>query len=437
LYPETWRFGTASPSNASEESQSAYLINKYTKNARTSIVALSRKGGLPSLMSPSGTSLPAPASTPTPKGGENQGRGFHSEPRPTAEDAAPAKKNQQGYSQLDDDGGSEQEENFGTELVLLPSIPKQIEINNNEDVSVGIFEKPKTRRKGFGGMLKRQAIESSRVPSQELQVVTLGYEPSKVPFQELPVVALSYDENADLKQNTDDTDDSDSGLYYNPKASNWDASDEESKTGEHDNDHLFSFHKTATQKKRRLVIMLVLLVLSCLAVGLPAYFKLVKDASSNPSQVFEESECVNGYSGQTEFSERYSTIRKYLMLTTSEEVSNIDDVASPQRKALCWLADFDRRQVGINKGNIPALAQRYTLAVIYYSLVDEDSDDTISLSKTDFLSSSHECDWSVIMCSIPEIVTALLLADKVLTGMLPAEVGNLEHLGESESSKIF
>jgi hypothetical protein len=373
-------------------------------------------------MSPGGSSLPAP----TPKGGENQGRGFHSEPRPrpTDGDLAQTKKNQQGYSQLDDDGGSEQEENFGTELVLLPSIPKQIEINSNEDASVSVFEKPKTRRNRFGGMLKRQA---------KLPVVELTYEPYKVPFQELPVVALSYDENADLKQSTDDTDDSDSGLYYNAKASKWD----ESKTGEHENDHLFSSHKTAAQKKRRLVIMLVLLVLSCLAVGLPSYFKMVKDTSSNPSEVFEESECVNGHSDETEFSERYSTIRKYLMATTSVEVLNIDDVASPQRKALCWLADFDKRQVGINKGNIPALAQRYILAVIYYSLVDEDSDDTTSLSKTDFLSSSHECDWSVTMCSIPEIVTALLLADKVLTGMLPAEVGNLEHLGESENSKYF
>jgi hypothetical protein len=176
--------------------------------------------------------------------------------------------------------------------------------------------------------------------------------------------------------------------------------------------------------------MLVLLVAFCLTVGLSIYFKMAKDTGANKFQLVETSECVYRNTENLAFSERYTTIRKYLTIANAGDTAMIDDPGTPQRKSLCWISDFDERQLSLSKGNFQALVQRYTLGVIYYSLVNEETDDPGSLSNTDFLSSSNECDWGVIMCGVPNTVTALLLADKFLSGSLPAEVGNLMHLCE-------
>jgi hypothetical protein len=107
----------------------------------------------------------------------------------------------------------------------------------------------------------------------------------------------------------------------------------------------------------------------------------------------------------------------------------IDVLDSPQRKALCWLSEFDDYNISTSEENEQAIIQRYSLAVIYFStqtVVNIAS--SSSLAGTNYLSSEHECDWDVIKCTKEDNVSALMLSDKQLEGALPAEVGNLVHL---------
>ena len=106
----------------------------------------------------------------------------------------------------------------------------------------------------------------------------------------------------------------------------------------------------------------------------------------------------------------------------------LDIVGTPQRKALCWLADFDERQMPIDEVDAEAVLQRYTMAVLYFSLSNDILIDPVSLRSTDFLSAKHECDWDVTMCGKEDVVTALLLADKKIEGELPVEIANLKNL---------
>ena len=108
--------------------------------------------------------------------------------------------------------------------------------------------------------------------------------------------------------------------------------------------------------------------------------------------------------------------------------NQVDEPGTAQRKALCWIADFDTSISEIEATNIPAIIQRYTMAVLYYSMVDEDIESERSLKGSDYLSPSHECEWSVVMCGLPKTVTALLLSDKDLRGSIPPEIANLASL---------
>lgn len=408
LYPELWRYEPGSPSEASSESQSEYLINKYTKKDLSKKRIYSLSVG----RNQAGDGVTTDRIHNTPLGSSIHVETFSSEPRVNNISGGIRGKRQnkqKGYSQLEDDMEGEQE--YGTELILVPRVQDHIDVHNKTDISGG--SGTPTKRRGLGKCLRGQPVSSS----------------SKVPFQELPVVAVSYDDSADLKQSTGDTD-SDSELGFNTKASKWDNFDQDSKTGEHDNLYLISPRGSRSRKKLILASMLLCLVVFCLSVGLPIYFTMGKGKELNNFELVENSQCVNRGTEDAVFSERYTTILKYLTITKVGNPDQLDSPGSPQRKSLCWLSDFDERQLSLTNDNIQALVQRYTLGVIYYSLVTEESDNSGNLKKTDFLSSSNECDWDVIMCNIPNKVTALLLADKSLSGSIPAEVGNLGHLCE-------
>jgi hypothetical protein len=413
LYPDAWRqYLHDSPSSASSESQSAYLIHKKTKNSVPAMEVIPRKRAMSSQANQPGKSG-GTFSTPEPKAAGNQGGMFDTEPQPNIPNPSNEKipNKEIGYSQLED----EEQANHGTELILIPRIPKQIEISSNRCFLGGGFESPRLKRKGLAGLLRRTVAGSAVVP-----------------LQELPIVAVSFEDSVDLKQSTGDTTDSNSGMLYNAKASKWDALHKDSKGEDNSNDFLLPRSGAKSRNKWRVVIMLVCLVVFCLTMGLPIYFKMGKGDETESLSLIHTSECVNADSEQTGFSERYSTIRKYLIVTVKQgDVSMIDKPETPQRKALCWIADFDQAQLATSKGNMPAFVQRYTLAVVFYALINAGSDRlATSLSNTDFLSSSHECDWGVIMCSVPETVTALLLGDKQLAGKLPSELGNLADLCE-------
>ena len=118
------------------------------------------------------------------------------------------------------------------------------------------------------------------------------------------------------------------------------------------------------------------------------------------------------------------------MNTSVGVASKVDTPGSPQRKALCWVADYDLLMVSVQGNNIFALLQRYTMGVIYFSLVSEngDKDSDRSLTNTDFLSPSHECEWGLVLCGTQQTVTALLMEDKMLRGPFPVEIANLGNL---------
>ena len=183
-----------------------------------------------------------------------------------------------------------------------------------------------------------------------------------------------------------------------------------------------------SQTKRRLcpVSFLLCLFLCGLGAGLPIYLLLFhgnKDVAF--LHAIESSNCATEESNGT-FSSRYLSIWQELRRSTvGSSMMNVAE--SPQRKSLCWLSDFDARQ--LHESNLSELVQRYTLGVLFFALASKESDDPSSLRNSDFLSDTHECEWGVTLCNNGQI-TALLMADTFLEGVLPDEIANLSDLSE-------
>ena len=81
----------------------------------------------------------------------------------------------------------------------------------------------------------------------------------------------------------------------------------------------------------------------------------------------------------------------------SPDPSILDDVASPQYKALDWLASEFDETFGSNADldeevTARRIANRYTLAVLYFATDGEDS----WLNESNFLSLNHECAWNYV-----------------------------------------
>eukprot|EP00536_Pseudo-nitzschia_multiseries_P005671 jgi/Psemu1/254720/estExt_Genewise1Plus.C_1090018 len=109
----------------------------------------------------------------------------------------------------------------------------------------------------------------------------------------------------------------------------------------------------------------------------------------------------------------------------------MDEFDTPQRKALCWISEFDAYTIDVNEGNEEEIIQRYSLAVIYFSTVDsgeKSEENPGSLKHSDFLSAKHECDWDGIMCNQFHAVSILRLSNYFLSGSLPPEIGELKAL---------
>ena len=346
------------------------------------------------------------------------------------------------YLQLGDEG-SLQQHSVGTEIMALP---KSIEVRV-EDTIWGRQELNKGSEKThdcMGGVLQR-------------------FRTKKVPFQELNGDVFSYDESFDLdlqedesiiKKATSETEESDSGIHLAGHVSSWDRFERDNASDCEDDEILISSSFKNSKKRRRkrtwIIWVLVCSVIICLAGGLPIYFYFTKQqghpdsvsASQAPTQApqltqipfsgqMDYDTCVSLHGDQaSDYSKRYFAIRQLLRLMSVGRTALIDEPKSAQRKALCWLSESDGYKIDISEGNEFAIIQRYSLAVLYHSLVKEDDDFTDSLVNTDFLSEAPECEWDVIMCSKPGVVSALLLSDKNLSGNLPPEVGNLEGLSK-------
>ena len=236
-----------------------------------------------------------------------------------------------------------------------------------------------------------------------------------------------------------------------PGRFDWDALCENSPHHFDDTDfEVSSSHETKTICKVWAIWVLVGAVFVCIASSLTIYLTMMENegiASTSFDQPFFDNfgmgECKNhNYNNSRYVSDRYDTIRNYLKMHSTGDVAMMDQPGSPQREALCWISEFD--DYHINGGNEEAITQRYSLAVMYFALIERSNifdhsssgrekiiDNNFgSLRTIDFLSPQHECDWDAIMCNSSRSVTILRLSKKSLTGNLPPEIGNLRSLSE-------
>jgi hypothetical protein len=353
------------------------------------------------------------------------------------------RQRQTSYLQLGDEG-SLQQNSVGTEIMALPK-SIEVRIEGYDATSAEKEQSEHVTQDCMGGVLQR-------------------FRSKKVPFQELDGDVFSCNESFDIdsqgneyiiKKGTSETEDTDSGIHVPGRGSSWDRFDRECASDCDDDEILISTSLKQVSRRRYkrmwMVWVLVCSVVICLAVGLPVYFYFThkedrSDSMTVPVAPTESPIALNPIgTGQLEYdtcillhgdhasnySERYFTIRQLLRLMSVGRTAMIDQPETPQRKALCWLAEDDAYSIDASKGNEFAVIQRYSLAVLYHSFVSADDSFPDSLSNTDFLSATPECEWDVIMCSEPGVVSALLLSDKNLNGRLPPEIGNLEGLSKS------
>ncbi|KAG7361841.1 leucine rich repeat LRR-containing protein [Nitzschia inconspicua] len=341
------------------------------------------------------------------------------------------------YLQLGDDG-SLQQMNVGTEVMALP---KSIEVRLEE--STCHEKQPQELGNDcFGKALHRFRSNSSQGDEDEL---------------------VSIEEQNDmgiLKKSTSETEDTDSGIHFPRMTSGWDRFERDVDSDCGDNEILItsSSKKRRVRKQSRLWILWVLVcaVIICLSGGLPVYFYMTSQPTessadvtvvdletTSPNSTFQQypsvpldfDNCIllNGDLPSV-YSQRYQTIRQYLRLLSVGRTAMVDQPETPQRKALCWLAEYDPYQIDVGVATRAAIIQRYSLAVLYFSLASTDLVSENILLNSNFLSAQHECTWDAIMCSRPGVVSALLLSDKNLRGELPAEIGNLQGLSFLELS---
>mmetsp|Transcript_48204 Transcript_48204/g.72889 ORF Transcript_48204/g.72889 Transcript_48204/m.72889 type:complete len:405 (-) Transcript_48204:158-1372(-) len=177
---------------------------------------------------------------------------------------------------------------------------------------------------------------------------------------------------------------------------------------------------------------LFILILPCLAAAIGACIVIplgILDLarSWNRDKYTKESDSHSGSES------RYEEIRKVVSSVSTSE--SLDDMSSPQNRALEWLCFHDELELPSTEQE--KITQRYTLAVLYYSLGG--SDWTVDC---DFLSAAHECDWfdvdtdassvkGVTDCNEDLKVTAVMIYWNNMHGAIPDEVqslASLEHL---------
>jgi hypothetical protein len=396
--PLSWRMDCPSPdSQTSTESQTSYLINKYggRYSGRSRVMMAAR-----SLVRAAGT-----VATPGLGGGSTPGSTTVVVDPVGTGTGTKASTKQAGYAHLNEIPESPQ----GLEMILLPEKPYLIGFTIEADSSVGAVRDVKGKSQNDTRVSRRSAPQSSH-----------GH-----PLHALVGHAGEYDIEDIGIPSTSDTDDSESGIFFNWRGSEWDTFEANDEVGDKDDVHLIPSSRPGSRKILRRVLLLSLVVIAGLVVGAAIHIKMGLKSYESVLFPIDSSPCVRN---NIVSSNRFLQIRSHLIDAFQEDIVLLDVVNTPQRKALCWIADVDERRLQVNEEGVAALIQRYTLAVLYFSLVKEATQDPASLKNTNFLSSEHECDWEVIMCNRKKTVTALLLADKMLSGRLPAEIGNLGNL---------
>lgn len=146
--------------------------------------------------------------------------------------------------------------------------------------------------------------------------------------------------------------------------------------------------------------------------------------TTTPTKPLEEfAWCYESHESTALSEPPYAKIRSALVssgISTEEEFSND---ASYQRKALCWLAFGDRKDLDASD---PFLEQRYALAAIFYRF-----DEPNKLSEDGWLSGKSECDWKPsVECDTRTKTTTvrLQLSGNNFFGSLPKEIAFLHDM---------
>ena len=143
-------------------------------------------------------------------------------------------------------------------------------------------------------------------------------------------------------------------------------------------------------------------------------------------------ECTrHGHTNGRFVSDRYDTIRYHLLFQGALNVTMMDEPDSPQRRALCWISEFDDYNIDASKENRESIIQRYSLAVIYFSTFGESKkrhNDFGTTRDSNILSPIHECEWDDVICNHAQEVIILRFSRKMISGKIPDEMGNLKRL---------
>ena len=117
------------------------------------------------------------------------------------------------------------------------------------------------------------------------------------------------------------------------------------------------------------------------------------------------------------------------VLSQVSNESDILDTTSPQHKAMDWIASDKRIDP-----NGPFTAQRYVLALIYFS-TNGDSwtkcgvlSPACSDNRAAFLSNENECSWHGVSCNDDGFIVGLELDRVGMDGTIPEEIGVLSYL---------
>ena len=420
-FDDTWRVLAPSPSESSEETATAYLINKYTNKNKS--VAPSERGRKvwndswrekddSMLLSPKvRTSSKSPEQSPQ---ANNKASGRKPAKASNSSHASSRRRQNQkknaSYSALEDDYDSFVEE-VGTELVWMKDdgIPKHISVDyGDEETASPVF---RTKRSIISDFLSRRPTDKPKSPVA-------------------PAIA-EEEKDLHVKSTGSETDDSASGTEnHQVLRSGWDKFDEASDQTGDDYDQLLPPRGMSTKRKKCFIRSVLALILVGSIAGIGVYLTTVL-----PKEKFDvgSSACSKG-GDDFAYSQRYIQIRDIILTADNTDGFLVDTAQSPQRKSLCWVADFDGLELDSAPSNSDAIVQRYALGVIFFSLANQEG---VGLRETNFLSDQHECGWENVMCSVSTSVTALLLADMNLEGMLPREISHLSRLCKSDQSMLL
>jgi hypothetical protein len=187
--------------------------------------------------------------------------------------------------------------------------------------------------------------------------------------------------------------------------------------------------REAVTKRGNLTTRVVALwfVLGALCIVSFATTNLILDTFQlRPSDIAQASQhSLNSQVFETNInpSQRFAEMRTALLRISDEEA--LSTLHTPQLKALDWLANRDGMQL---KVDAPNLAQRYALAVMFYSTTEAGVGWKRQLN---WLSDKHECEWSdeggVRACSANKEIVDLALWNN-LKGRIPTELFQLSHL---------